>query len=409
MAIDFRKFFSSLSLPLLLLVGAYLLLPQLRQPPPSILLQLLPFLPFILAVSAMLLSWIFHHSREFNHALLVILLYGGLLVYIWPARPYPPHIITLVLLLFCLIPVNYFINLVLRDRGVLNIYGLRRLFLLAIQVGLIIWLYQYHNKLIGQWLTHRIIPFPFYKYTSITQPLLVFFATTLLMLLFNALRNPGIQAATTLCSYLAMVSAMHFYQHAQLSAIFFSLAVFIIIIGITLNAYSLAYMDELTTLPSRRALKQAMLGLGRRYCIAMVDVDHFKKLNDRYGHDVGDQVLRMLASKLRTVKGGKAYRYGGEEFTLLFADKDSDEALYACEELCRKVAASPFKIRGKDRPKQKPEKTTKRKRSSDDIKVTISIGLAEKNSQHLNPQDVIKDADKALYQSKKDGRNRVTV
>lgn len=84
----------------------------------------------------------------------------------------------------------------------------------------------------------------------------------------------------------------------------------------------MAYQDELTSLPGRRALKEYLLKLGSEYTIAMFDIDHFKKFNDTHGHDVGDQVLRMVASKLATVSGrGKSFRYGGEEFTLVFSEK----------------------------------------------------------------------------------------
>jgi len=79
-------------------------------------------------------------------------------------------------------------------------------------------------------------------------------------------------------------------------------------------------------LPSRRALIERLPSLGRRYTVAMVDVDHFKNFNDTYGHDAGDQVLRMVASRLGEVSGGgTAFRYGGEEFTILFPGKGGKE------------------------------------------------------------------------------------
>ena len=95
------------------------------------------------------------------------------------------------------------------------------------------------------------------------------------------------------------------------------------------NSYLLAYHDELTTLPSRRAFNDAMMRLQPPYSIAVVDIDHFKKFNDTYGHDTGDvQVLRLVASKLSLVTGGgNAYRCGGEEFTILFPGKRRDEVV----------------------------------------------------------------------------------
>lgn len=94
------------------------------------------------------------------------------------------------------------------------------------------------------------------------------------------------------------------------------------------EAYQMAFRDELTGLPGRRALNERMQRLGRNYVIAMTDVDHFKKFNDTHGHDVGDQVLRLVASRLSKVTGGgRAYRYGGEEFATVFAGKTAEECV----------------------------------------------------------------------------------
>jgi diguanylate cyclase (GGDEF)-like protein len=74
------------------------------------------------------------------------------------------------------------------------------------------------------------------------------------------------------------------------------------------------YIDELTGLQGRRSLNETLYNLGRKYAIAMIDVDHFKKFNDTYGHKTGDQVLKMIAYKLERISGGaKTFRYGGEE------------------------------------------------------------------------------------------------
>ena len=140
----------------------------------------------------------------------------------------------------------------------------------------------------------------------------------------------------------------------------------------------------------------------------MTDVDHFKKLNDTYGHDVGDDVLKMLATYLSQVEGGgKAYRYGGEEFTIVFPGKDAKNAAVYLEALRTTIDSTPFIIRHKKRPRKKPENNSTVS-GSKSLNVTVSIGVASKtNSQ--SPQDVIKAADKALYKAKKNGRNQLIV
>ena len=101
------------------------------------------------------------------------------------------------------------------------------------------------------------------------------------------------------------------------------------------NSYLLAYHDELTTLPARRAFNEALLRLEDSYAVAVVDIDHFKKFNDTYGHETGDQVLRLVAAKLATVTGGgRAYRVGGEEFSILFPGKVSERSRFRTWNCC---------------------------------------------------------------------------
>jgi diguanylate cyclase (GGDEF)-like protein len=121
----------------------------------------------------------------------------------------------------------------------------------------------------------------------------------------------------------------------------------ILVSSIIENSYLLAYHDELTTLPARRAFNDALLRLEDPYAVAVVDIDHFKKFNDTYGHETGDQVLRLVAAKLADVTGGgRAYRVGGEEFSILFPGKSVKDVLPHLELLRSEVEASQFHVRG---------------------------------------------------------------
>jgi diguanylate cyclase (GGDEF)-like protein len=151
-------------------------------------------------------------------------------------------------------------------------------------------------------------------------------------------------------------------------------------------------------------------GLGRRYAIAMLDIDFFKKFNDRFGHDVGDQVLCMVASHIRRVGGGgKSYRYGGEEFTILFPGKSKEDAIPHLERLRQSIEAAQFGLRGKNRPKKPPQKSKNAKAQPKTVSVTISIGVAEPDSNHPKAASVMKAADLALYRAKKRGRNCIAT
>ena len=408
MKLDIRKLINVTILPIVLLSASYFFLPQLSQPLPYILKILLPYLPFIIFLIGMGLSWIFHHSREFNLFLLFTIIFITLNKYIWnPELKVDSQLAYL--LLVSLIPVNYLINFLLKERGILNQYGIRRFILLAIQLYCIAWVLEHPYPPLKEYLTFSVLKFSIFKLTAISQPLLYFILATSLVLLIRLLQTSSILTSGILSSLIAVTSALHFYQQPQLATIFIILAGLLIISSITINAYSLAYLDELTNLPSRRAMVQNISTLGKRYSIAMVDVDHFKKFNDKYGHDIGDQVLKKLASQLRQVRGGKAFRYGGEEFTVIFPNKNISEARVFCNELCKNVENSPFMLRNKKRPKIKKDNTNKKQREAIPLTITISIGLAERTPELAAADDVIKQADNALYKAKKNGRNQVSV
>src|SRR6185503_4453165 len=129
----------------------------------------------------------------------------------------------------------------------------------------------------------------------------------------------------------------------------------ILVFAVLEHGYDIAFRDELTGLPGRRAFNNVMEQLGGNYAIAMCDVDHFKKFNDAYGHDVGDQVLKMVAARLSQVGGGgKAFRYGGEEFLVVFRGRSAREAEPFAESLRRSIADREFVVRAPERPRRKP-------------------------------------------------------
>ncbi len=173
------------------------------------------------------------------------------------------------------------------------------------------------------------------------------------------------------------------------------------------TSYALAFQDELTGLPGRRAFNQALTRLGGRYVVAMVDVDHFKHFNDKHGHDVGDQVLRMVAGRLTQVgEQGRGYRYGGEEFAVIFPDTALDDALADLEALRIAIEASSFVFRGPDRPVDSRGPKRARSARQPDLSVTVSIGAADARD---TPAATVEAADQALYRAKESGRNRVVT
>ena len=180
------------------------------------------------------------------------------------------------------------------------------------------------------------------------------------------------------------------------------------------TSHAMAFRDELTGLPARRSLWRELDSAGRLYAVGMVDIDHFKQFNDQHGHDIGDQVLRLVGSCLgRVTGGGKAFRYGGEEFAIVFPGKDRDHAYGHLEVLRKTIEESEFTVRRlvRRRRQSKATKTkkttTRRKQPTVKLSVTVSIGVAERSKQNPTDEAVVKAADRALFRAKKKGRNRV--
>lgn len=408
--IDLRKLLGATILPAIILSCSYFFIAHLSSPLPEVIQVIFPYLPFIVFIIGMGLSWIFYHSREFNLFLLFSIIYITFNKYIWATDLKVDFQLTY-LLLALLIPINYLLNFLLRERGILNRYGVRRFVLLAVQLYCIVWLLEHPYPPLKHFITYTLFDYSTLKITAISQPLLLGIFITGLIILFRLLQTSSTLVAGIFSSLIAITTAVHFYQQPQLASMFFLIAGLLLIISITINSYSLAYLDELTNLPSRRALSQNSSSLGKNYCIAMVDVDHFKKFNDTYGHDIGDQVLQKLANQLRQVRGGKAFRYGGEEFTILFPNKNLNEAKLFCDALCENVENSPFMLREKKRPKTKKQAKTKNQKESKakPLTITISIGLAQYSAENETTEKVIKQADNALYKAKKNGRNQVAI
>ena len=245
------------------------------------------------------------------------------------------------------------------------------------------------------------------------------YLVAMLLLSSSLFFRPGVVES----SYFGLLTgaglALYYFPAMARVEFIFTVALLIVLIFILRNSFRLVYLDELTGLQGRRALREQMNKLGNTYSIAMIDVDLFKKFNDRYGHDVGDDVLKMVASHIAKTGGSsRPYRYGGEEFTLVFSGKSVDQAKPYLESLRESIAEAGFIVRDKKRPKyittgnangssKKPVRKSGATRKP--VKITVSIGVSDNHRTGDSPEEVIKIADKALYRAKKKGRNRVST
>ncbi|WNC73088.1 GGDEF domain-containing protein [Thalassotalea psychrophila] len=289
----------------------------------------------------------------------------------------------------------------IKDRGVFSIHGFYRIILLGL-CGFIAYLWLFTSDVFSMYLNANQYPENWGTYLPIEVPLF----SVVLLLLWRSISTASLSVVALLVS--TLVWGFEHYQLINLPwSIILTILVSYYILVVVIDSYSLAYRDELTGLPSRRALKQLSLSLGNSYSVSMVDIDHFKKFNDKYGHDIGDQVLKLVASKLTEVKkGGKVFRYGGEEFTIVFPRKSLEQSKQELERI-RKLIAN-YKMVIRDPKRQTKDERTHNKTSNKKVSVTISIGVA-KRTQKQDFEQTLKVADQALYKAKKSGRNNVST
>ncbi len=373
--------------------------------------EMLGLLPYLLVIVAGTLGVGFKRGR----VLLAALNLGGAYLLIQTSLQTSlarPDNYVLFSLLSLLLPLNFALIAWYKERGVLTWVGCARV--VGVLLGYAVLFALKQSGELAYWLPSlptSMIEMAFAQ-TFLSDAAAWAFGVSLLPVLLSLGLRKTHADAGILAAWGAALVMLVWFDQAMISSLFVSAALLALSVSVVQNSYNMAFIDELTGIPARRALRDKLATLGKQYTIAMMDIDHFKKFNDTYGHDVGDQVLRMVAAKINQVRGGgKAYRFGGEEFTVVFAGKEEHEAEPFLEEVRQTIANYPMRIRGDQRPKDNETGKQRRNESSESeiVTVTISIGAAHKQDIHANPDAVIKSADQALYQAKGAGRNQTVI
>lgn len=359
----------------------------------------IPTISYMILLFGIAITSCFNRSRAFFILLSLFLSQLGMVATI------PSHLDKMFalhgiyLMVSLLLPLNLLFFSSLSERGIFSRWGKRCFLLIFLQVVFVMGLVLSGDRELFSEVNKKLFSFSFMPQTPIPDVALVVFLLTGIVLLIKRRRNNAHFKTTILGTLVAIAFAHHFNAIGISVPFFYATAGLIIILSVIQDYYFKAYLDELTGLPSRRSLNEDMMKLDSTYAIAMVDVDYFKKFNDTYGHDAGDDVLRLIGKVMKNFKGGKSFRYGGEEFTVLFPGKSLAEATPYLEELREEVAKCKFMLR---------EGSKSKKGANRKLSVTVSIGVADSNNKSISPDEVIKLADKALYRAKENGRNCVS-
>ncbi len=362
----------------------------------------IPVISYMVLIFGMAITSCFSRTRFFFVLLVLFLSQFGMDIHIFENldQMITQQMVYTSISLF--LPFDFLMFSSLTERAILSAWGKRHLLLILLQavfVEIIILLGDnevFHK--IGMSENNNILSV--IPLTPIPDVAVVVFIASTIFLLAKRRRTTMHFKMTILAVLVDTVFAQHFYKIPIAVPLFYGTSGLIIILSVIQDYYFKAYLDELTGLPSRRALNEEIMKLDGVYVVAMLDVDFFKHFNDTYGHGAGDDVLRLIASIMRECTEGKCFRYGGEEFTILFPNKRVDEVAPYLEKLREKIAHAQFVVRGAKGDRQKGGRK---------LHVTVSIGIAESTHQSTAYQDVMKAADIALYRAKDQGRNCVSM
>lgn len=381
--------------------------------PPS--LAGLPALgPFVALLAAGAIALWFNRGRAFIAAMSMFCAYAGYR-YALDVGPFAAKVAYTALVV--LVPANMLASLVQAERGVFHHHNHRWLLVIIFEMLAVLWIAS-----AGLSSLSGVAWIGVFEHWALNSPPTPLVGRTLFAVAFGAAmwrslpRPPAIEPRALdigLAGALAaFFIAAEWAASPSLFAAFMTASGAVLFVAVLQETHRLAFADELTGLPSRRALQERLPALGPECAVAMADVDHFKKFNDVHGHDIGDQVLKLVAARLAEVGGGGvAYRYGGEEFCVIFDGQTMAGSLPHLEAIRASVEAYQMAVRSDVRPRDADAGTRLRGVNLPQkvISVTVSIGVAERQGLEMKPAAAIKAADEALYRAKKAGRNRVST
>jgi GGDEF domain-containing protein len=349
--------------------------------------------PYAVLITALGLAWWFNRGRSFVVAASMLLAWT--MINQFPGKAVYTAAVVLV-------PLNCLAAIIGPERGVRYGTGYRWLAILAAELVAVFSFSQTSISFDHWWL--RSPPTPFVGR--------VVFAAAFVAALWRAYTERKPMQIAHAGALAAFFVAAEWASRPPVFGAFMAAAGAMLLVALLQESHQLVFRDELTGLLGRRALQERLRSLGPRYALAMVDIDHFKQFNDAHGHEVGDQVLRLVAGRLsRVAGGGIAYRYGGEEFSVLFPDRDAAQARPHLEAVRGAIEHYGMAVRGGDRPRD-PDDTVNLRINRAPLKtlsVTVSIGVAERGGELRTPAEVLRAADEALYRAKEGGRNRLSL
>ncbi len=370
---------------------------------------LLSVLPTIVFIFGLVLGWVTDRARTVM-AMLVLVAADRALGFFPPGAASPSFVGTLLFTIVgILLPVNLLLLSAIGDRGLLSRTTYSSVGFLFAQIGLAWWLSQSSGQEAAQILLTSAAFGGWFGWTPLPSAGLFAYVGALATGILQFVVSPTVVTGSALWALLTSFVALHGTSLGWPPSHFFGAAGIMLCWASVAAHYRATYRDALTGIRSHAALDRALANLGRRYAIAILDIDRLREVNEAYSETIGDMVLQQVADVLASVSGGgKAFRYSGEEFAILFPDRSSADALPAMEQLRRQIEQCRVPAPARREPPRSTGPLRPRDGSPGTISVTVSIGIDDSFEHPTNVSDVIRAAYRALALAKLDGGNRVT-
>ena len=395
-----KPLIAPLVLPSVLLALAVSIVPVISETTSELMLGLKQ-LPYYLLLLVTVLSLVLNRTREAGAALLLIIVYYCIQTELQTplSQPRPGSVY---FLLSLLVPVGLILLSAMPEKRTIEPWGVAVALIAPVLLLVSILILQIRPDLHQVWLPRTGAPTilsseGFYLFVgAVFSCLLIFFLT-------RESTRAGIFFAGVFS-----FATLNWLQVPMISTVMMLGAGISLFAGAISSMLSMLYSDELTGLLNRKALNREMEVLKPGDILVMADIDKFKVLNDTHGHDTGDEVLKLVAALMAEVgEKGKAYRYGGEEFSFVFRNRETDKVLDALQAIRKKIASYHISIRNRSRrPKNHKSGASYRKntQSSKTIRTSVSMGVVILKEGE-NPNEALKRADAQLYRAKESGRN----
>lgn len=387
----------------LLVLGALVFLRPRMLPDWS--LPLVQAYAYLVIGAGLLLGWFLQRSRVVLALLVLALADRALLHFPIPEEAAGGIGRTVFNAVALLLPMNLLALSLITDRAIRTRAETVRLSMILGQVGLVTWLCLPGQAEVAAALATDFVAPRYAGWIPMPQPALLAFGVAFVLqgVRFIIAKDPVEKGFfwTLVAAFIAVLGSRAGWSPTN----YLATAGLILILAMYEADRRLASYDRLTRVASRRAFDQALFNLRGRYAVAMVDIDRFKGVNARYGVRVGNKLLQRVAGTIVGLFNGNAFRYEGGTFAVIFPGQSVGEALPRLETLREAVERMKF-VRRHGSPVAPPALAGESS-PEQDLSVTISVGVAERDERKPTPLAVVKAAEKALHRAKFGGRNRV--